>query len=136
MKPRYIIGGLIAAIALTVGIYSLDGSKIAYSDLTYAAQSGKRVQVKGTWVKEEPSNYDSRANLFTFTMKDTTGRSVRVLYNNARPNNFELAQSIVVKGRIEGDVMHADEILTKCPSKYEGNVDDLKQSAVPGASSY
>ncbi len=132
MKPRYIIGGLIAAAALTVGVYSLDTSKIAYSDLAYAEQSGKRVQVKGVWVKEEPAEYDSKVNRFTFTMQDTTGRNVRVVYNNARPNNFELAQSIVVKGRLEGGVMHADEILTKCPSKYEGSADDLHKPASPG----
>ncbi len=132
MKPRYIIGGLIAAVALVVGMYSLDASKIAYSDLTYAEQSGKRVQVKGVWVKEEPTDYDSKANRFTFTMQDTTGRNVRVVYNDARPNNFELAQSIVVKGRLEGGVMHADQILTKCPSKYEGNADDLHKPAAPG----
>lgn len=132
MKPRYIIGGLLVAAALAIGVYSLDSSKIAYSDLTYAEQSGKRVQVKGVWVKDAPTNYDSKANKFTFTMQDSTGRSVRVEYNNARPNNFELAQSIVVKGRLEGGVMHADEILTKCPSKYEGNADDLHKQAAPG----
>ena len=136
MKPRYIIGGLIAAIALVVGMYSLDGSKIAYSDLAYAEQSGKRVQVKGSWVKEQPTDYDSKANKFTFTMQDSTGRNVRVVYNNARPNNFELAESIVVKGRVEGGVMHADEILTKCPSKYEGHSDQLHKAATPGEASY
>lgn len=134
MKPRYLIGGLIAAAALALGVYSLDTTKIAYSDLQYAEQSGKRVQIKGSWVKDKPADYDSKANRFTFTMQDTTGRSVRVVYNNARPNNFELAESIVVKGRVEEGVLHADEILTKCPSKYEGNADGLKQHpAEPGA---
>jgi cytochrome c-type biogenesis protein CcmE len=133
MNPRYIIGGIIAIVALTIGFISMDNSKIAYSDLGYAAESGKRVQVKGEWVKEQPADYDSRANVFTFTMKDTTDRQIKVIYNGARPNNFELAESIVVKGRVEGGVMHADNILTKCPSKYENNADQVKKMGGAGA---
>ena len=39
--------------------------------------------------------------------------------DGAKPNNFELANAIVIKGRVEGSSFHASEILTKCPSKYE-----------------
>lgn len=133
MNPKYIIGGIIAIVALTIGFISMDNSKIAYSDLSYASESGKRVQVKGEWVKDQPANYDSRNNVFTFTMKDTSDRQIKVVYAGARPNNFELAESIVVKGRVEGGVMHADNILTKCPSKYENNADHVKKMGGAGA---
>jgi cytochrome c-type biogenesis protein CcmE len=33
-----------------------------------------------------------------------------------------------VKGKYDGEVFQAKEILTKCPSKYEGNADQLKQN--------
>lgn len=128
MKVKYIIGGFITAVALGAGFMALDSSKIAYSDLTYAEQSGKRVQVKGVWVQEKPTDYDSHANVFSFTMRDTTDRQIHVMYAGARPNNFELAESIVVKGKVEGGVMHADEILTKCPSKYESHADQMQQA--------
>jgi cytochrome c-type biogenesis protein CcmE len=102
MKPRYLIGGAIALMFVIVAALSLDNSKIEYTNLKYAQTSGKRVQVKGAWVKD--------------------------IHNGAKPNNFELAESIVVKGRVENGVMQADHILTKCPSKYEGNGTQVKQS--------
>jgi cytochrome c-type biogenesis protein CcmE len=42
----------------------------------------------------------------------------------AKPNNFEAAVSVVVKGRIDDGVLKASNVLTKCPSKYEGQPTD------------
>lgn len=128
MKTKYIVGGVIIVIALTISFFSLDKSKIEYTNLLYAKDSGKRVQVKGVWVKEGGAEYNTQANMFTFTMKDTDSNSIKVRYKGPRPNNFELAESIVVKGKTENGEFAADEILTKCPSKYEGNVEELKKS--------
>ncbi len=119
MNKRYIIGGIIAAVFLSFGLYSLNTAKIDYVNITAAKTTDRKVQVKGTWLKENGAVYDNIANTFTFTMTDETGQRVNVLYNGARPNNFEIAESIVVKGRVEGGTLHASEILTKCPSKYE-----------------
>jgi cytochrome c-type biogenesis protein CcmE len=126
MKPRYFIGGAIALAALVVAFFSLDNSKIEYTNIAYAQSSGKRVQVKGAFVKDQGSNYNSQANTFTFTMRDDNNVVIKVIHNGAKPNNFELAESIVVKGRVENGVMMADHILTKCPSKYENNGSQLQ----------
>lgn len=119
MKTRYLIGGLIAAAFLAFGLYSLNSAKIDYVDIAAAKSTERKVQVKGHWVKEKGANYDNVANRFTFTMTDESGQNISVIYNGARPNNFEIAESIVVKGRVEGETLHATEILTKCPSKYD-----------------
>lgn len=119
MNKRYIIGGLIAIAFLSYGIYSLNTAKIDYVNIAAAKTTDRKVQVKGVWLKENGANYDNINNKFTFTMTDESGQRVNVLYNGARPNNFEIAESIVVKGRVEGETFHATEILTKCPSKYE-----------------
>ncbi len=128
MKPRYIIGALVVAAGLGFAAYSLDTSKIEYTNLSAAESSGRKVQVKGEWVKEKGSDYNSTSNVFSFTMKDDSKKEVKVLFSGSRPNNFEIAESIVVKGRFEGGEFHASEVLTKCPSKYEGNAEQLKQS--------
>lgn len=119
MSKRYIIGGLIAIAFLAFGIYSLNTAKIDYVNIAAAKTTDRKVQVKGKWLKENGAVYDNIGNTFKFTMTDETGQNVNVLYNGARPNNFEIAESIVVKGRVEGGTLHASEILTKCPSKYE-----------------
>jgi len=125
MKPRYIIGGAIALAFIGIAALSLDNSKIEYTNLVYAQNSGKRVQVKGSYIKEHGCQYDSQSNTFTFSMRDDNNSTIRVVHNGPKPNNFELAESIVVKGRVENGVMVADHILTKCPSKYEGNGKDV-----------
>jgi cytochrome c-type biogenesis protein CcmE len=122
MKPRYIIGGAIALVFVVIAALSLDNSKIEYTNLGYAQSSGKRVQVKGAWVKDKGCTYNSTENTFTFVMRDDANTEVKVIHNGPRPNNF------VVKGRVENGVMMADHILTKCPSKYEGNGQQVKQS--------
>jgi cytochrome c-type biogenesis protein CcmE len=53
-------------------------------------------------------------------MTDDEAREVPVEYQGSKPNNFELAESIVVKGKMENGIFVASDILTKCPSKYEG----------------
>lgn len=124
MKPRYIIGGIIAVALAVVGYMALDTSSVEYADIDRAERLGKTVQVVGTWVKEEGSSYDNQANIFRITMKDEHGRRIPVELNGAKPNNFEIAVSVVVKGRIDNGVMKASNVLTKCPSKYEGQPAD------------
>lgn len=124
MKPRYLIAGVIAAALAVVGYLALDSSSVEYADVERAERLGKTVQVVGTWVKEEGSSYDNQSNIFRFTMKDEKGRRIPVELNGAKPNNFEIAVSVVVKGRIENGVMKASNVLTKCPSKYEGQPAD------------
>jgi cytochrome c-type biogenesis protein CcmE len=128
MKLRYGIGIALVVIFAGVGVYALNGSKIEYTNLTAAKTNGRKVQVKGTWVKEKGAEYNSTSNLFTFTMTDENKQEVKVIFEGARPNNFDIAESIVVKGRYEGGEFHATDILTKCPSKYEGNVEQLKNT--------
>jgi cytochrome c-type biogenesis protein CcmE len=61
-------------------------------------------------------------------MKDDNNKVVKVVLDGARPNNFELATSIVAKGSFNGTYFHATEVLTKCPSKYEGDAESVKKT--------
>jgi cytochrome c-type biogenesis protein CcmE len=124
MKTRYIIGGIIALALIIVGYFALDSSSVEYANVDRAERLGKTVQVVGTWVKEDGSSYDAQANIFRFTMKDENGRKIPVELSGSKPNNFEIAVSVVVKGRIDNGVMKASNVLTKCPSKYEGQPAD------------
>jgi len=128
MKPRYIIGAMVVVVFGIIAIMSLEGSKIEYTNIASARESGRKVQVKGVWVKEKGSDYNSQTNEFSFTMRDDQHVETKVIYQGARPNNFEIAESIVVKGRIDNGTLHASDILTKCPSKYEGNAEQLSNS--------
>lgn len=120
MKPRYIIGAIVATVLAVAAWFALDSSSIEYANLQRAEQLGSTVQVVGTWVKEQGQSYDAQADIFRFTMADEEGQQIPVILHGAKPNNFEIAVSVVVKGRVENGTLHASSVLTKCPSKYEG----------------
>jgi len=128
MKTRYLIGGIVGVALAVVGYFSLQSSTVQYADLTRAEQLGKTVQVVGTWVKEDGTSYDAGTNTFKFTLRDEHGKKIPVELDGAKPNNFEIAVSVVVKGKVDNGVMKASNVLTKCPSKYEGEAADVKSS--------
>jgi len=52
-------------------------------------------------------------------MLDNNGESRKVIMKQAKPQDFERSESIVVTGELKNEVFVADEILMKCPSKYK-----------------
>ncbi len=126
MKLRYIIGISIAVIFVIVALFSFNSSSIEYSNFGPAKTSGKKVQVIGQCIKEKQSVYNSQANQFTFYMKDKENKEAKVVYNGSKPNNFDMAVYFVVTGKFQGNDFVASDILTKCPSKYEGTIQDMK----------
>ena len=70
-------------------------------------------------MKDKSSEFDASRSQFVFYMKDDNGQEEKVIFDGAKPNNFELADAVVVKGRYQDGCFRASEILTKCPSKYE-----------------
>lgn len=121
MKLRYLIGTIVIIVAAGASLYLLSESQIQYTNIVSAQAMGKKVQVKGRWVEREAATYDQITNTFRFVLEDETGVRIPVIFQGAKPNNFELAESIVVRGRVHNNVFEASDILTKCPSKYEGS---------------
>lgn len=119
MNLKIIIGGIIIVAAVVFGALSFMESNVEYVNFDKAMTIKKKVQVKGVWQKDKESVFDPSTRKFTFYMKDDNGTEQKVVYGGARPNNFEIADAIVVKGKYENGEFHATEILTKCPSKYE-----------------
>lgn len=125
MKPKYIVGIVAAVILVAFAVVTVESKKIEYMDFLRATESSKVAQIAGTWVKEKGSSYDSPSNQFKFTMRDESGKEMPVVLNGAKPNNFEIATSIVVTGTVENGQLNATNILTKCPSKYEATGAEL-----------
>ncbi len=120
MKKSYLIAflALVAAISIIVSA-SKDVSKYATFDSAELNQG--RVKIAGTIDKSEDVVYDpiNTPNSFSFQMKDADGGSKKVIMKKAKPQDFERSETVVVTGRMEGDIFIADEVLMKCPSKYK-----------------
>ncbi len=128
MNIKIIVAAVVIIAALIFGAISFVQTNVEYADFHAAVTTGKKVQVKGEWMRDTVSSYDPAKNQFVFYMKDDNGDLERVVYDGPRPNNFELANAIVVKGRFQDGYFHASDILTKCPSKYEGDNETVKKS--------
>ncbi|MDD8016786.1 MAG: cytochrome c maturation protein CcmE [Bacteroidota bacterium] len=128
MKVKLIVAGVIIVGALVFGATTFIESNIEYMDFAKAETMTKKVQVKGTWLRDKESSFDAAKSQFTFYMVDDKQKECKVVLDGAKPNNFELATDIVAKGRYKDGYFHANEVLTKCPSKYEGSASAVKKS--------
>ncbi|MBI1932518.1 MAG: cytochrome c maturation protein CcmE [Ignavibacteriales bacterium] len=129
MKNKYIFGGIIIVVFLGIMSYLFTETNISYEEnFTEVMNSSKTMKATGSWVKEKNYNMDNSKKEFSFYMKDYLGNEMKVIYNGTIPNNFESATSVVVTGKYKNGCFHADDILTKCPSKYEEQFDKSSKS--------
>ena len=106
------------AISLVFGLTSFKKSMTPYITFEQAKQSSGLVQVNG---KLADKNYVVKRDeqFLEFALKDSRGEVMKVVYRGVIPGNFDQAISIVAIGRYANDHFEADQLLVKCPSKYQ-----------------
>jgi cytochrome c-type biogenesis protein CcmE len=131
MKKTHIIGIVVIAIALCF-LFGMLGNSSTYADFQEAKQLGpdKVVHVAGQWVRNKPTEYDPETdpNRFSFYLKDKKGVEHRVVFLKPKPADFERTPQIVAIGSMKGEDFIADEILMKCPSKYNDGRGEMAQN--------
>jgi cytochrome c-type biogenesis protein CcmE len=116
MKVKYIFGiVIIVSFIIWAGI-SFNKTLTPYVSISEAKSTESTVQVKGQRAGE--GTFDTVNNLFTFQLVDDHGEKITVVYDGAKPGNFEQATEVVCVGKYEEGSFKAKEILVKCPSKY------------------
>ncbi len=130
MNVKVVVGSIVVLVFLGFGAYSFLDSNVEYTDIAGAMEKNKKVQLKGTWNREKQSSFNPSTSQFTFYLTDDAGRECRVVLEGAAPNNFEMATSVVAKGKFAPEgYFHATEVLTKCPSKYEPEASEVTGKA-------
>ncbi|MFN8153163.1 MAG: cytochrome c maturation protein CcmE [Bacteroidia bacterium] len=126
MKKIHIIAIVVIAVALAVIVSTISNSSTYAPFSTAVEHQGKTFHIVGkvNKAKEFIYNPESNANIFGFYLVDNEGIEKKVLYNGTKPQDFERSEQIVVVGKMEGDEFHANQLLMKCPSKYNGNQQD------------
>ncbi|HKJ80993.1 MAG TPA: cytochrome c maturation protein CcmE [Ignavibacteriaceae bacterium] len=129
MKSKYLFGGAIIVVFLGLMAYLFTQSNIQYeSNFQKVMTKDRTVKATGSWVKDKNYEINKEKRTFSFYLQDENGTEMKVIYNGTIPNNFESARSVVVTGKYENGYFHAKDILTKCPSKYEG--ENVKTSSL------
>lgn len=121
MKKIHIILLVLIAASIAVLISFLKTTTTYDTVATAKAKPGKFVHLMAKWDKSVPMVYDAikNPNYMSFTAVDTLGEKVNVVYNNPKPENFELSERLVMKGKYEDGKFVCQNIQTKCPSKYK-----------------
>lgn len=122
---------LILLVAAAVFFGSGGFSAAAYSKSVTEVTSdpklvGQRVKVTGTVV---PGSWNKQSNPMVFAIRAegaSGGPQIQVVYGGTVPNTFGDGTSAIVTGDLETTgTIKADEMITKCPSKYESRTDAL-----------
>lgn len=127
MKKLHIVGIIVIAVAIGVIFVSLKNTS-TYADFTEAISNPeKEFHVVGKLDKSQPQIYDPKVNAdqFIFTLIDNKGKSEQVVLHKSKPQDFEKSEQIVLIGKMQGNEFHANDILMKCPSKYNNGQPQL-----------
>lgn len=119
MNKRYIVGIGIILICGVVGFSAFRGSLTPYVSFAEARQLDRNCQVMGT-IDKENVRYDHAAGTLHFSIIDEQGHSLPVAYKGVTPGNFDQANSVVCQGQFVAGTFEANNLLVKCPSKYQG----------------
>ncbi len=125
MKKRYVIAFLAGLVFLIIAVFAMNLNKVEYANFDEAKINNKYLQIIGKPVKDSlPQSTNSLE--FIFYLTDKKGKTELVKYYGPKPMNFDLAEYVVIKGKYENNIFLAKEILTKCPSKYENQIENQK----------
>lgn len=116
----------IAGVILIAGFCALGFVELMKSHIPYYTQvskvrasEGKELQFMGSIVTDAV-RYDSENNILRFQLRDPKGEKLDVVYEGVKPANFDTAPRAVVVGKYEGSLFAAKQLLTSCPSRYQG----------------
>lgn len=119
MKPKVIVGVVLIVGFTSLLMYNFGNSISAYVDFKTAERlEDRNVHVVGFWDKTQPSGFSMATKTFSFHMTDEQGNTRRIIYSKPKPNNFDNAERLVVIGSFKNGIFYADDMLMKCPSKY------------------
>jgi cytochrome c-type biogenesis protein CcmE len=121
---KFVLGGIVVAVVIGVLIAtSFSGSTSEYLSVAEVKALGldqtRDSRVAGEIVPDSV-NYSTRDLHLTFAIQDGTG-DLAISYHGPQPDMLVDAVEAVVVGKYDpgSQVFEAEELLMKCPSKYE-----------------
>ncbi len=123
MKAKYIIGAVIIIAFAVWGVSAFLSQTIKYVSIQDVPNTTRTVQVMGK-IDFDTVVFDTDSSHLVFEITDLeqndAGTRLKVVYSGMVPGNFDQATSVVAKGKYINGALVADQLLIKCPSKYQG----------------
>jgi cytochrome c-type biogenesis protein CcmE len=125
MKKLHI--ALLVGVAIAIAVMISFTTDLTTYDTIASAQGkpGKYVHLIAKLDHESPVEYNpvSNPNYCSFTVVDSLGGKTLVISNKPKPADLEQSERVVLKGTMQEDGFHCDDILLKCPSKYKDDME-------------
>lgn len=125
MNAKVVAALVLLAVAVGFGMTSFKKSMTPYVSFADARKASGLVQVNGVLADK---NYvlKKEEQYLEFKLKDSQGQVMTVEYRGVIPGNFDQATSVVAIGHYDQNRFQAEQLLVKCPSKYQTQAEKSK----------
>jgi cytochrome c-type biogenesis protein CcmE len=115
---KYVVAAGLVIAAAGVGVSSFRKTVTPYVGFAEARRSSGLVQVNGVLAGKD---YIVREGdqFLSFRLRDSRDEILEVHYKGVIPGNFDQATSVVAIGSYRDGHFEAEQLLVKCPSKYQ-----------------
>jgi cytochrome c-type biogenesis protein CcmE len=119
MKSGPIITAIVAILAMSGVVAAFMANASPYVTVAQAKSStGDRLHLAGDIDKKSIQN-DLVNHVLRFDITDADGQRVTVVHKGEPPANMGEATKVVAIGKMDGDRFVSDDLLVKCPSRYD-----------------
>lgn len=123
-RVKFIIGGAVIALAIVYLIFTTAQSTASYFltvEELYAKDAeiyDRNVRVSGMVVGDSV-DFNSRDLILQFEIVGESGETLPVVFNGPKPDQMRDDAEAILQGKYDGSKFTAQELLLKCPSRYE-----------------
>ncbi len=123
-KVKFIVGGIIIAVAIIYLVYSgIQKTGLYYLTVSEIKKEGSMAYGQSTRVNgnvlDGSIQWDSQEGTLRFIISDGEN-NLPIIHRGVAPDTFRGGAEVVVEGKYTPEnIFEADKIMAKCPSKYE-----------------
>ena len=128
MNLKVLAALALVVVAVVVGITSFKKTVTPYISFAEARHASGLVQVNGV-LADKQYVLKQEEQYLSFRLRDEKGEILPVEYRGVIPGNFDQATSIVAIGRYHDGTFAAEQLLVKCPSKYQAEAEKRGMSS-------
>ena len=122
MNLKAVLALALVVVAVVIGVRSFNKTVTPYISFAEARRSSGLVQVNGVMADKEYV-MKQEEQFLSFRLRDARGEVLPIEYRGVIPGNFDQATSIVAIGRYQDGKFQAEQLLVKCPSKYQAEAE-------------